>query len=442
MSGSVIPMPKKVPCGAKPTLFEKMLLMMTIIIIPLENLLPVVGGFSGIYILFMVLGGYVALYRLAALQKVATHPVFVSICGMIFIWFIVESVHPKPNYGIIFRFAQMIVGGVFVATLCRDRNVLQWAFYGYLVAGLWMAILLFLTSYGALSAASVSNFHDASRLRSDTFADNPLEANLNGMAKITGVGALVALALVLGKGSTLRRNTLIAIAGFCLLATFLTMSRSGLMAILVAGSAIMISYGIGVRVIVMVVILGISMLIWVPDAVLTRMSFSTEKSHSGKMEARAQVYTASFETFDQYGLNGVGAGNFWGPWGSKTRFWFPSKQHVIGPHNSFIAVTIYWGMPGLLSFLFVLYQAYRCLPRKCGSDVLTLCLLGLSVALVMNMMSSHVLAAKPFSLGLGLLVGYQCWIRPKKGLQSVARVKIDDRYRGRMSKKTLEFTAH
>lgn len=422
------------------TFTEKILLMLTIILIPLENNLPVVAGFSAIYILFLVLGMYIFINRLKELERVVTHPVFLAAYVMIFICSLVESYHPYPSYSILIRFGQMIVGGLLVASLCRNRSILKWGLYGFLVAGLWMAILLFLTSYGTLSAASASNFREASHLREEAFAENPLEANLNGMAKITGLGFIIAFAMILGKGSSGEKKILMGIAGFCLLATFLPMSRSGLVAVLMAGATIMVARGIGIKIILMVLVFGIGIVALVPDAVFSRLTFSTEKSRSGKMEARAYIYTAALETIDQYVLTGVGSGNFWESWGRHTKFLHPTHGIVIGPHNSFIATTIYWGIPGLLSLLILIYQAYRCLPRRSGVDSLCLCLLGLSVSLVMNMMASHVLAAKAFSLGLGLLVGYRCWIWPKDHRQSVYLAKLQNRKRRQEFKNSLVST--
>ena len=94
---------------------------------------------------------------------------------------------------------------------------------------------------------------------------------------------------------------------------------------------------------------------------------------------------------------------------------------VYGAHNAFIQVTIFWGLAGLLMLIVVVYLAYRCLPRGGGKDVLVLCLYGIAVALLLQMMVAHGLAAKEYSLGLGLLVGGHRWIWPKGIILSVRR---------------------
>jgi O-antigen ligase len=164
------------------------------------------------------------------------------------------------------------------------------------------------------------------------------------------------------------------------------------------------------RTIIIAVALGASILIWVPNVVFSRLTFSTEADH-GKTEGRARIYLAAVEHFPEYAMTGVGAGNFWGPWGERSAY----LQHnglVYGAHNCFIQVMINWGLLALLTYLVIVWQAYRCLPRRCGADALSRCLLGIAVSLFLLMLVSHRLAAKEFSIGLGLLVAAHCWIWP------------------------------
>jgi hypothetical protein len=417
MHGIGIPNPKKGRSNPKTTFIEKILLVITIIILPMENGLPTVGGRSVVFLLFAVIGCYVFLNRLQILMRVIKHPVILTAFGLILVGVILETYHTNSSYDGLFRFGQMVFGGILVASLCRDKEALRASFYGYLVASLWLAILIFLTSYSSLSVASAIDFHGASVARDAAFVDNPLEANLNAMARVTGIGAVVALSFALaGTGAAWRRNMFLVGGAFFLIATFLPMSRGAVLSVIVAGAAIMFAYGMGIRIILMLAVLGIGIIIWVPDVVLSRMSFSTEKSASGKLEARAKIYLLAIEHFPEYFITGLGEGNFWGPWGLKN--WMKKKYLgrravVIGPHSCFIAVTIYWGIAGLLAYLAMVYQAYRCFPNKCRRDALSLCLLGLSLMLLMFMMNGHGMASKEFSLGLGLLVSCRCWVWPQ-----------------------------
>ena len=81
----------------------------------------------------------------------------------------------------------------------------------------------------------------------------------------------------------------------------------------------------------------------------------------------------------------------------------------------FLQVLIFWGLIGLLAFLVIMWPAYRCLPRTCGKDELTLGMLGIAVSLLLMMPFHSEFYYKGFSLGLGMLVAYQLWLAPHNG---------------------------
>ena len=147
------------------------------------------------------------------------------------------------------------------------------------------------------------------------------------------------------------------------------------------------------------------------------MSFSFEEQ-DGKVEGRALVYGTAIENLPEYGLTGVGAGNFWTAWGLKTAF--ASRGRVSGTHNAFLQVTLYWGIFGLLALLLIFWQAYRCVPRYSMREASALSLLGIAVSLGLYSMVIHSVYAKEFSLGLGLLAGGQRWIWPEGTLSPVS----------------------
>ena len=82
---------------------------------------------------------------------------------------------------------------------------------------------------------------------------------------------------------------------------------------------------------------------------------------------------------------------------------------ILGAHNCFFQITIYWGIPGLLSFLAVVWQAYRCMPRVRPNDALTLALMAIAFSTFLFLFVMHNMYSKSFSLGLGLLIGARCW---------------------------------
>jgi len=391
---------------------EQFLLMITIAMLPLQDHIPSVAGFSIMFILFGVLACYVLANRSKKLARTWAHPLFLATYAFLFLGYVIESFHPYSSYSDILRMAQMIAGAVFVASLCRDQHALRTAVYGYIVAGVFMAGLLFLTSYGALSQATATDFREADRIRSEVFSDNPLQADLNGMAFIAGQATIVALALALTSCSVLRRNLFLGISLFCFIATFLPLSRGGIAMVIVSCATVLFAYGaMRPKTILMVGLIGVSSLIWIPDAAWERMAFSTGAGEGGRMEARARVYTAFVKHLPEYVMGGVGAGNFWEHWGHDSQF--ASGKGVSGAHNAFFQVTIYWGVIALLGLLVIAWKAYCCLPKRCGDNGLALSLVGIAASLLLFSLSAHPIYAKEYALGFGLLAGSRLWIWPK-----------------------------
>lgn len=389
------------------------MLLVTGVLLPLENHVPNIGGFSIIFAVFVLLAAYVFVNRMACLDRVWLHPVFGSAFLFILISGVLEYTSPLPMYRDLMRFALAICGGVMISCLCRDRAALRAGLTGYLGASLWLSLLLFLTSYGTLSMSAAGDFQDASDLRADAFRDNPLQGNLNSMALMCSQGGVVALAFALMHGTS-KRILYFAVAGFCFLATLLTMSRGGAAITLLACGAILLACGFKhVGKLVLVVILSLGLLAALPNVIWSRMSFSTVKQH-GKMESRAWIYSTALERLPEYIATGVGAGNFWNKWGYEKGFARGTigRSDVTGAHNSLIQITIYWGLCGLAMFLILIWQAYIALPRQCGRDELSLALLAILVTLGAWLLQSHNFYDKSFALGLGLLVGARQWIWP------------------------------
>lgn len=97
------------------------------------------------------------------------------------------------------------------------------------------------------------------------------------------------------------------------------------------------------KALILVSILGLGIYVFVPEAVWSRMTFSTATSEGGKMEGRAYIYTTALNRLPEYVVAGVGAGNFFGKWGFDNGFFRDSGNNVLGAHNTFLQVTIFWG---------------------------------------------------------------------------------------------------
>jgi O-Antigen ligase len=396
------------------TLFERALVMLTIAALPLQDEIPSIAGFSIMFLLFVFIGAYVAVFRPLSLIRISAHPVFLTAFGFVVLSTVIETFHPGARYSEIFRMTQTLSGAVFLACLCRDRKALRAGIYGYVLMALCISVYLALTSYGVLAGASASNFEEATRVRMEIDSDSSMQADPNTLGFFAAQGTVVSLAMALATKSFRRRVFFYGTCLICGVATFLPMSRGAIAILILCCASVLYATGFKrVKALTAVAAMTFVVGILVPDAVFARLVLRVESS-GGLMEARTRVYTAGIQYLPEYLWTGVGFGNFWGPWGISTDF-STNGRAVTGPHNSFIAVTIYWGLAGLLTMLFLMFQAYRCIPKRSAQDPLALCLLGIAVSIALFLMVMHVLSAKQFALGLGLLVGARCWIWPQMG---------------------------
>jgi hypothetical protein len=381
-----------------------------------DEYFPPVAGFSILFIIFGMSTGYVLLNRTNALTRIWLHPLFLMLYALLGIGFFIESLHPHSSYGEIFRIGQMAAGAVIVACLCRDRRALRVSIFGFLIAGVWVSIFVFLTSYGVLQESTATNFSEASSLRGEVFGEMPRGTNPNALSLFCALGAVVALAFALTASIPYRRYLLMGVSLFCLLAAFLPLSRGGVAIAIVSSATVMFAseakWG---KIILATSAIAVIVMMWVPDAVWSRMTFTTQ-SYEDQQEGRTRVYTAAIKHLPNYWTTGVGAGHFWEDWGETHGFSAYEDARAAGAHNCFLQVTIYWGLLGLLAFVGVLWQAYRCLPTCRGGDALTLALLGIAVSLLLLTQLGHTLYSKEFSLALGLIVGAHRWIWPARTL--------------------------
>jgi hypothetical protein len=383
--------------------FGPILLAATIVLLPLQDHVPSVAGFSLMYVVFGVILFYVFFNRMEDLFRVSRHPVFIAAYVFLCVGLVMESAHTNSDYGELVRYFYMFGGAMLVASLSTRQDALRAGLYGYLIASLWLAVLLFSTSYSALAGSSATDFEEATRVRASVFSDQSLRVNLNTMAFISSQGVVVALALMLTAKSRVRRLVLMALALFCFVASFIPMSRSGAVIGILSVALVMYKHkSHRLRTILAALVLGISMLVLVPDAVLSRLHYSSEV-RDGKIEGRARVYKAAWENVPDYLVKGVGTGNYFREWANTHGLGYHGR--VSGVHNSYFQVTIYWGLAGLLALCGIIFAAYRCLPRHNEDIALKLFLYGITLSLVLWMMATHNLYAKEFALGLGLLVG-------------------------------------
>jgi hypothetical protein len=422
--------------GSRTGRFDHILIIATIVFLPLQEQISIVAGsvsgLSFMFLLFGTVGGYLALTQPHAIQKAARQPLFLAAYGLLAVGFLFESMSPYTSYLELQRYAFMIGGGIIVAALCRDRKAVLAALYGYAISGIWLSLFLFINFYGSFGANAGSNLYEATAIRDSIFRENWLETGLNTIAFIIAQAFVVSLTLALTSRSRLQRRLFFAVLMLCAVATFLPMSRSGILIAGLAGAALIgSSTGKRLRAVAAIAALAACVYIWAPRPAIIRLWSSVDSSYFSSMsssqasrdaDARSKVYAAAVEHLPEYVTMGIGAGNFWSIWG-RTHGFSPHRG-VSGAHNSFLQVTIYWGIVGLLGLLCVTWQVIRCVPRRFGTDPLSLACFGIAVSLVLWLFFMHNIYSKEFSLGFGLLAGARMWIWPNGLPASRRRVRL------------------
>lgn len=409
------------------TKFERFLLFGIIISFPLQAVIPTVGGASLSFIIFAIAACYLIIWRPQVLMRTLQHPIFIA--GFIFIGIglFLEFAHSSFGYILVGRIGMMVLGGVFIASLCRDRSAFDTCLLGILMAGVVVSYVFVTSNYSDLAGAQVDNLIEANRLRKDLMRGNPLEKNLNQLAFMAAQGAVAGLVLVLTAKTPSKRNVFLAICAFCLVGTFLPMSRSGILIFFLTACSIFFTTGLmKPRVLIGGLVLIILVVAIVPEAVWVRLTISTEKRvGTGSAEdSRVSLYGRVLDQLPDIFLSGVGANHYYGNWGKTHGFFAEGRNKAAGTHNCLAQVIMFWGLPGLLAFCAFLWQGYRFLPKQKGLDSVRLGILGISLSMFLRAMFMHQLNDKGFSIAFGMLAGASLWILPKTLNKIPSRIPV------------------
>ncbi len=395
-----------------------------IILFPLEGNF-VLGGFTLTFILFGTLTAFAVVRHPVTLLRTAFHPVFLVVYLFLVCSFVVESFHLNSNYEVISRTGQSFLGAVVLASFCRDSRALRTAIYSFLIMGGGMCIYLIFTVFGVLSTSLAPDMLAASGIRYAAFEGQYLLSNLNGMAFQAAMGATVSLLLWTTSKKMSHRFWLMTMFLVCFTATFLPMSRSGIFTVVVLCIAIPFLRGqFRLRTLVLGLSVALVILAVIPDVVFSRMSFTFEPSATtGRPEGRAQVLLAAVDAISEEPLIGIGAGNFKGAWGMWSGFYSPITGRVVGAHNVIAQIMIYWGIVPCLVWVFLFWAVYRRLPRPFGGSRVSLFLFVLFAWILIMSMFGHTLYNKSFTLAIGVIIGFDQWIRPHFMLNGLSFAK-------------------
>lgn len=395
---------------------ERSWLILITATLPLQDHLPTLLGVTVPWVFFAVTLAYVLLRRPYTLGRVGTHPIFLSLYLLLFIAASFEMVHPHADFVDIGRTGEMVFGGVLIAALCRDRGGLKAGVSGFILAGMWLAVPVFLNAYGLVSMSIAQDFETASRIRNEVFSKSWLIINLNTMAAFLAMAAVATLGLALSSISRLPRIIYLCISAMLIVAAFLPLSRSGAINVIISCLLVVLIHmrRKRARSVLGALVLAGLVVLFVPGAVFKRMTFTQDTRHgsSEKQDARAQVYDAAFENAPEFIVAGVGSGNYWNSWAE--RHGFTRGRIPLGAHNGFLQVWICWGFLGFMALCNVIWQAWRVLAAIPKSDGLSLPLRGLAASWLLLLFSSNVIYAKQFSLGFGMIAAAAISVWPRK----------------------------
>lgn len=387
------------------------LAVLPLMAIPFENQYTVLG-WSVAKLTIMPLLGAVLMLRPNRLATVWKHPVFISAMAFLVWGTLSEAVQPFSDWDFLYRILQMVLYASLVAAAVSSRFVFKRTLLVLAFVSTALAFYLIANFYGSV-AVDVMDFRAAGQARAQAFEEKSLEANLNILAYSVGMGAIVALGKLLGSRGKWLRLVWGAIYVVCAIGAMIPVSRGAFVALVTSSGLILWRNLIRGKSGIAVFILGLMAVVFMmmPGVLTARLASlapgSQDEVQLGKQEARFRVFNSAVEAIPEYWAFGVGVGNYWKEWGADHGFGerTPWGAAVIGPHNSFFAAWIYFGLPGILLLCFTCYLAGRKRPGKGSSSWEAVVLLGILVFGVQWLLFTHNLYLKEFGVILGLVMG-------------------------------------
>lgn len=336
---------------------------------------------------------------------------FIASILFAFICVFMETLHPFATYEFISRYLNMTLGIFCIAILCRDRTAIELALFTFVLASAIQAVILINGSFQLLSSFTAFGFYDASRARIEAFQELFLRGNLNEISYFSAIGAMMGMIWVYFEKVRWRRTLLLALTIPSILGVFFPASRTG--ALIFFASTLIFAFKMKVKIRRWILPLGVLSLLLVfaiPDVIWVRLASIMHLSELQESDSRTKIFSAILSHIDQYGITGVGAGNYWHGWavsaGITNRF---ATDTAIAAHNAFFQLWMYWGLPALAGFIALIWIYGKALHRNISGDQLKTSLFIFVLMLPMIFLFYHSFYHKSFSIGLGMLIGSRFW---------------------------------
>lgn len=417
------------------TRFEQVLLILALISLPFENRinapvsLPILGAPSVTWLAFAALGLFIVIRHPWALAKVARHRATVPVYAFLAVTLLMELTRAGPSFNYWWRTVQMVIGALFVAATCRNRATVRVAAFSLVCVGLGLATLLIATTYSPLRHTRANTFTEVSAIRNDLLNQSFQAAEINNSAFLVAEGAAMAFALGLTTRTHRVRSAYVAVGLTCFFGVFLSLSRGGVGVAVAAVSLVLVKSGrnkpvVALRILAVAVVAAAV----IPHSVYARLQLSPDLN--GRTDPRVQVYDNATKYLPEYVVFGVGAGTFESHWALDHGF--VKGRSVLNSHNTFVQITIYWGLPGLLALLCVALAMWKALPPDWVDPATSIVLKALAMSLLILLFVSDTVYGKEVSVTVGLLLGSRIWLvgRPRTTARPAPTHSTEVRSRG------------
>lgn len=390
---------------------DRFLIFLLVVSIYFEANLPYWGKASTPFIIFGITLAYLSVFRLKTLLRLLAGRYFMSALGFAVVAIFMETLHPFASYDLIFRYLNMTIGIFGIAVLCRDRKALDVALFTFILASAAQSLVLFFGTASFLRTFNVEGFYESSRARIQAYEEFVLRGNLNEISYFSSIGAIIGIIWFYYEKRKWFRIILLSLTIPSVLGVFMPASRTG--AILFFVSLIIFIYKAKIHIrrwIYPVLILGGFVLVAIPEVIWVRIFSFLHLTELQETDSRTKIFSAILTNFPRYFLDGVGAGNYWQGWavhaGISNRF---TSDIAIAAHNAYLQVWIYWGLPGILSFLTLIYTFSKALDRRIPGDYRKAALYIFVMMIPLIFIFYHSFYHKSFSIGLGMLIGTRFW---------------------------------
>jgi O-antigen ligase len=375
------------------------------------NIVPDVGGS---FLSFdKVAGALLAISWIATVASrkdvrsafISSHPQFFAVLAFFLAWVALSLTWAEqPGHGIEVASRYVLSAFLFliVFTAMRTRQHVRWLLLAFVAAS---------TLSGAYGLVVPPPATDQDRLAGTIGEPNQLAA-------VLVAGLVIALALaVIEKGKPLLRLMLLAAAGLCLLTTFLTLSRAGLIALVVAMIAAVVFAGrwrpqafAGAAVVLT------TLFVFFAFIATPHQRDRVTQVGAGSTTGRSDIWTIGWRMVQAHPVNGVGVGQFQAsavhfliaPGTIQRSDLIIEKPKVA--HNIYLHVLAEMGVVGLAAFLFIIGFALRCALRAAkaferrGDAAMDLLSRSVFVGLI-GILAADFFASEQFSKQLWLLLG-------------------------------------